>query len=88
MGKSDGMYSRNDSAFTAYCVSYMLCKKYGIDVSNYDFNRLPERFNGLDAQEARAELSKIRSVSNALIENINKAVDVKRSEQKKTQPER
>lgn len=39
-------YRREDAAFAAYSVSYLLCRKYGIDVSGYDFSRLPEWFPG------------------------------------------
>ena len=32
----------NIKSFKSYCISYMICKKYGIDVSNYNFENLPE----------------------------------------------
>lgn len=43
--------------FKAYCVSYMLCKKYNIDVSNYDFSEIPSQLQNMDAKEIREELA-------------------------------
>lgn len=47
--------------FKGYCISYMLCKKYGIDVSNYDFDRLPDEIRTLtSSKDIRNELDSIR----------------------------
>ena len=45
-GFADGnkMYDRDAEAFHAYCASYMLCKKYGIDTQYFDFSHAPEFF--------------------------------------------
>lgn len=53
-----GEYNRADCAFTAYCVSYMLCKRNSIAVDTFRFDRLPEAFKEMDAQGIRAELGK------------------------------
>ena len=45
----------------------MLCKKYDIDVSNYDFNSLPEALNEMNSGEVRNELSSMRGT----MEDIN-----------------
>ena len=39
-GYADGNphYDKNEDAFHVSCASYMLCKKYGIDTSRYDFH--------------------------------------------------
>lgn len=45
-GYADGNphYDKNEDAFHVSCASYMLCKKYGIDTSRYDFSHAPEFF--------------------------------------------
>lgn len=35
-------FSNENADFKAYCASYMLCRKYGIDVSGYDFREMPD----------------------------------------------
>lgn len=53
--------------FKCKCTSYMLCKKYDIDVSNYEFNSLPESLKNMNSGEIRNELSSMRST----MEDIN-----------------
>lgn len=57
----------NMDGFKAYCVSYMLCKKYNVDVSNYNFNEIPPKLQNMGAKEIREELEPMRSA----MENIN-----------------
>lgn len=39
----------------------MLCKKYGIDVSDININTIPEAFKNMSASEVRNELTSMRS---------------------------
>lgn len=48
--------------FKCISSSYMLCKKYGIDVSNININSIPESFKNMSASEVRNELTSMRSV--------------------------
>lgn len=51
----------NFKSFKSYCISYMLCQKYGIDVSNYDISELPQEIlNKTNGKEVRGELEKMR----------------------------
>lgn len=50
----------------AYCVSYMICKKYDIPTEKFDFSGIMSDFNGLDPKAIRAELEPIKMA----IENI------------------
>ena len=50
----------------AYCVSYMICKKYDIPTEKFDFSEIMSDFNGLDPKAIRAELEPIKIA----IENI------------------
>ena len=52
--------------FKIECVSYMLCKKYNIDVSKFDIE-VPEELKGLEPKEVRNELEPMRDA----MENIN-----------------
>jgi hypothetical protein len=45
----------------------MLCKKYNIDVSNYNFSEIPEQLRNLEAREIREELEPLRNA----MESIN-----------------
>lgn len=52
--------------FKINCVSYMLCKKYGVDVSNYNITEVPFELKEMSAKEIREELEPI----NNAMENI------------------
>ena len=39
----------------------MLCKKYGIDVSDININTIPEVFKNMSVSEVRNELTSMRS---------------------------
>ncbi len=48
--------------FKTYCISYMLCKKYGLDISKFDFSNLPkDLINKAKGKEIRKELDDIRT---------------------------
>ena len=59
--------------------SYMLCKKYGIDTSRYDFSHAPEFFEKMETQEVRAELSRARDAANAISARMAKVLDQNRN---------
>lgn len=83
----DGSYNRSTHAFHAYCVSYMLCKQYGVDTNGYRFDRAPQMLEGLDAQEIRAELSVIREAAVEISGRMNRMLAQQR-QQKRQEPER
>lgn len=64
-------YSRNESAFSAMCIGYMLCKKYGVDTQNFAINRIPDSLKNGDVKEIRAELSKTRNAMSEIHSRIN-----------------
>ena len=49
--------------FSAYCASYLLCKKYGVDTRPFSFDSAPGVFDGMDAQKIKGELAQIRNVA-------------------------
>ena len=72
-------YSRGESGFKAYCVSYMLSKKNGIDVSGYDFKNLPDNIREADAQSIRSELSSVREAVNDISARMAKVLEVSKA---------
>lgn len=81
---TDGSYIRDDNAFSAYCVSYLLCKKYGVDVGGYDFSTLPYFFREGDTQFQRAVLTEIRDTAANISARMSRALET-RSQQPKEQ---
>lgn len=54
------VYSRRDMGFSAMCVGYMLCKKYGVDTKNFAIERIPDKWKEMDTKAIRSELSTTR----------------------------
>ncbi len=81
-GYADGNphYDKNEDAFHVYCASYMLCKKYGMDTSRYDFSHAPEFFEKMEPQEVRGELSKARDAANTISARMAKVLDQNRKQ--------
>lgn len=79
----------NIKSFKSYCISYMICKKYGIDVSNYNFENLPEEIsNQKEPKDIRAEIDKIRINYEKLDSKIADYFEMNSKEKKKSVPER
>ncbi len=72
-------YDPNKAAFQSYCVSYMLGRRYGIDVSGYNFDNLPESLREADPQTARAELAEIRNTLSTMTSKMSRAIEQTRS---------
>lgn len=81
----DKNYDRNEDAFHAYCASYMLCKKYGIDTQGFDFHYAPEFFAGMEPQEVRGELSKAHDAANAISSRMVKVLEQNRMQNNRQQ---
>jgi len=56
-----------EQEFSAYSATYLLCKKYGADTREFDFDKVSDVFDGMEAQEVKGELSQIRDA----FENIS-----------------
>jgi hypothetical protein len=52
--------SRIDPYFSAYCVSYLLSNKHGVDTKNFDFKEVDKVFEYLDVKDKKAEFQMIR----------------------------
>ena len=78
-------YSREDTSFKAYCASYLLCKKNGIDVSGYNFNELPGNIRDADPQSIRAELTVIRDAAGDISARMAKVLEQSKATRQKEQ---
>lgn len=70
--------------FKCRCTSYMLCKKYGIDVSSFNLDSIPDTLKNMSSGEIRNELGTMRNAledmnlrMNQHFENISKKVKSK-----------
>lgn len=78
-------YTREDAAFAAYSVSYMLCRKNDIDCSGYDFSRLPDDFREADAQSVRATLTEIRDTASEISARMARVFEQNKAPKSKEQ---
>ena len=53
----------------------MVCKQYGVDVSGYDFSRLPDSFRNADPQSIRTQLTEICDVAKDMTGRMNRALE-------------
>ena len=92
-GYADGNphYDKNEDAFHVSCASYMLCKKYGMDTSRYNFLHAPEFFENMEPQEVRGELSKARDAANTISGRMTRVLEqdknLNRRQQEKSEVE-
>lgn len=61
--------------FKAKCVSYMVCKKYGIDVSNFDFKDIPDSYKNMETKDLRNELCSIKNSVDDFNNRINDSLE-------------
>ena len=72
---ADSNYTRAGAGFAAYSISYVVCKRYGVDVSGYDFSRLPDSFRDADPQSIRATLNEISDVAKDMTGRMSRALE-------------
>ncbi len=68
------------AGFVSSCAANIVCKRYGIDVSEY--NRIPESIFGLSVQDKRGILGKIRETACDISERIDKNLYAERQQQR------
>lgn len=76
-----GGFNCANPAFTAYCVSYMLCKRNGIAVDNFRFSRIPEAYAEMDAKTIRGELGTMREIAGEITANMNRVFSAQQRSQ-------
>ena len=78
-------YDRASAAFPAFCISYLLCRRNGVDVSSYRFDAMPEDLRAGDAQSIRAALSEIRDTSEKISTRMYRATEQMKAAKSKEQ---
>lgn len=78
-------YTREGAAFAAYSVSYMLCRKNGIECGGYDFGRLPDDFRDADPQSVRATLTEIRDTASEISARMARVLEQSKAPKSKEQ---
>lgn len=74
-------YESGDREMTAYCTSYVLCKRYGIDTALYRFDLGPEFFSGMETKEIGEELKKIRDTAAELAGRMDRFLENQQNRQ-------
>ncbi|MFQ9296822.1 MAG: hypothetical protein ACLR4X_00060 [Clostridia bacterium] len=57
-------------------VAYMVCKRYGVPLASFNFNKIPEELKNMDAQEIKRELSKGAECLSILTEGMDNEMGV------------
>ena len=75
-------YNRNNCVLQAYCASYILCKRNGVDVSSFSFDQFPSYYKDMNVKEIRSDLSKIRDAANAISSRMAKVLEPQKGQNK------
>lgn len=67
-------YNREDCELDAQSVSYILCRRFGISREIPDLSRLPELYDGWEAQDRRRALDSIQDMSKQIGSSIEKSI--------------
>lgn len=70
-----GNYECASPAFAAYAISYMLCKRSGVTVEGYSFDRQPEQYGSMASQALRDELGVMREVAGDMTADMNRTFE-------------
>lgn len=68
-------YNRVEKSFDAVCVSYILCKRNGIDVTGYSFDSIPHSFETSDVKIFKKRLGDICRTAKGINYKIQKDLD-------------
>lgn len=78
-------YSRREMGFSAVCVGYMLCRKFGVDTRSFAIEDIPDGLKNKKPKGIRAELSKTRSAMNEIGSRVSEEIYRRRAERSKEQ---
>lgn len=81
-------YSRRDMGFSAVCVGYMLCRKFGVDVKNFSIENIPDELKSKEPKEIRAALSRTRSAMNEIGSRVSEELYRQKQERSKDRDSR
>jgi len=70
-------YSNTElNEFKNKSVSYMVSKKYGMPLADYDFSKIPQELQQMSPKEIKAELAKVAECYHILVEGIDRTLDI------------
>lgn len=72
-----GHRKRSECEFDAYCVSYILCKRFGVPTDAYRFDKLPEKLTRQDNKATHNQLKGIRDTANKVSDGMHQMLDAK-----------
>lgn len=75
-----------DPHFSAYCATYLLCVKYGVDTQGFPFADAPRVFGALDAQGIKGELQQVRDAAGDISGRMAKQLDAVQKAAKAQEP--
>lgn len=79
-------YSRETDGYKAYAVSYMLCKRYGVDAKEYEISKLDGVFQGqVPREEVPAALTDMRDTFKEMNGRMARAMGLTRDSKQKEQ---
>ena len=83
LARMDGPgYLREDFEYKAACVSYILCRRNGIEVSGDAVASPPESFSGLSPRAVRKELAEIRETANGISRDMDRMYETQREQRR------
>ena len=77
--------SRDDSDFKSFCVAYMVSSRYGVDTKGFRFDKLPKEFEGMETQEFKGELGRMRDVLGEIQSDMYKSLEKNKPPKSKEQ---
>ena len=72
-------YSRTTEGYKAYFVSYILCKRYGVDTKDFMFEGAGQIFSGKDAHAVTAELNEIKETAKTIDTRMARSLEQNKS---------
>ena len=76
-------YSRTKMGFSAVCVGYMLCRKFGIDSNSFRINSLPQDWADKNTKAIRSELTGMRSAMSEIRSRVSEQMYKQRADRSK-----
>lgn len=68
--------------FAVYSAAYLLCRRNGVPVNSFSFQRMPEAYQDMNPQELRKELGVIREVAGEVTASTNRFFEAQQRSQK------
>lgn len=78
-------YSRSRDGYKAYCASYLLCRKYGVDTRSYNLSGVAEVLAGREPQEIAGELTDIKETAGAISGRMSRVLEQNKAPRAKEQ---